>query len=67
MSNPLYTLLNGNNQTQDLIRRFDEFQKQFTGDPRQQIQQMLNTGQITQQQLDQAIQQANQLQKLLGK
>lgn len=62
MSNPLYNQY-GNNM---LMQRFNQFRQQFKGDPRQQIQQMLNNGQITQQQYDQAVQKAKILQNLLG-
>ena len=51
----------GGNNIMDMLRRFQQFRQQFQGDPRQQIQQMLNSGQITQGQLNQAMQMANQL------
>ena len=39
MSNPLY---NGMNQPQNnMMQRFQQFQKMFKGDPKQQVQQML--------------------------
>lgn len=56
----------GQQQNSDLIKRFNEFRNTFKGDPRQQIQQMLNSGQITQQQYDQAVQKANALARMLG-
>lgn len=37
------------------------------GDPNQRIQQMLNSGQITQEQYNAAVAKAEQLQKLFGK
>lgn len=55
-----------NNQMTGVFQRFQQFQKIFTGNPRQQIQQMLNSGQISQQQYDQAVQMATQFQKMLG-
>lgn len=57
------TALPGN--TQSMIQRFMQFKNMFHGDPRQQIQQMLNTGQISQEQYARAVQMANELQKLL--
>lgn len=64
--NPLYQeqLNNSNN---DLISRFNQFKQNFTGNPQQQVQQLLNSGRITQEQYNMAVQKANQLQKLLGK
>ena len=66
--NPLFNLL-GNNQFGNmtgLVQQFQQFKNTFQGDPRQQIQQLLNSGRISQQQYDQAVQQAKALQKMLG-
>jgi len=62
--NPLYNQLNPQN---NVLQRFNQFRNQFKGDPRQQIQQMLNSGQISQAQYNQAVQQAQMLQKMLGR
>lgn len=48
-----------------MIQRFMQFRQNFNGDPRAQIQQMLNSGQITQSQYNQAVQMAQQLQSML--
>lgn len=48
-----------------MIQRFMQFRESFKGDPRQQIQQMLNSGQITQQQYNNAVQIAQQIQSML--
>lgn len=58
--NQLYTLLNN-----PMLKQFEQFRKAFTGDPKQQVQAMLNNGQITQEQLNQLAQQATQLRKLI--
>ena len=60
--NQLYSMM-GN--TSPMVRQFIQFRNSFRGDPRQQIQQMLNTGQITQAQYDRAAQMANQLAYLI--
>ena len=58
--NPLYQ------QSQnDIMKRFEAFQRQFKGDPRQMVQNMLNSGRITQAQYNAAVQRANQLMKLI--
>ena len=62
--NPLYNQLNPQN---NVLQRFNQFKNQFKGDPRQQIQQMLNSGQISQAQYNQAVQQAQMLQRMLGR
>lgn len=50
-----------------MVQQFRQFQQNFKGDPRQQVQAMLNSGQITQAQYDNAVKMANQLQQVLGK
>lgn len=68
MSNPLFNMM-GQQMPQmgGLMQRLQQFQKMFQGDPRQQVQQLLNSGKVSQQQYNQAVQLANQLQKMLGK
>ena len=41
-------------------QRFQQFRQTFKGDPNQQIQQMMNSGRITQDQYNRAVQMANQ-------
>lgn len=64
MSNPLY---NGMNQPQNnMMQRFQQFQKMFKGDPKQQVQQMLNSGMVSQQQYNNAVQMANQFMRMMS-
>lgn len=37
----------------DVMNRFNEFRSSFQGDPRQKVQEMLNNGQMSQQQFNQ--------------
>lgn len=64
MSNPLYNQFGGNQN--NILQRFNQFRNSFRGDPREQIQQMLNSGKITQEQYNQAVQKANMLKNMLG-
>lgn len=66
MSNPLYDAMNGNNGNTNLLQRFQQFRNAFRGDPKQQVQQMLNSGKISQAQYDQAVKQAKALQQMLN-
>lgn len=64
--NPLFNLLGIRNtmvppNIQNLLSQFQQFRNSFRGDPKQQIQQMLNSGQISQDQYNQAVQMANEL------
>lgn len=66
--NPLYTLLQGNSQMNGgngLMGQFERFRRMFKGDAKQQIQQMLNSGQVTQQQYNQAVQMANEFIRMM--
>lgn len=62
--NPLYEQMQ-TRQPNDFMQRFQQFQKSIKGDPQQIVQQMLNSGKITQQQLNVAIQKANQIMKFM--
>lgn len=64
MSNPLYGMMQ--NQS-NFLQKLQQFQRMLKGDPREQVQQLLNSGRISQAQYNQAVQMANQLQKMLGK
>lgn len=50
---------------QDMIHRFLQFRQNFRGDARSQIQQMMNSGQISQEQYNNAVRMAQQLQQML--
>lgn len=60
MPNPLFNQMNNN-----LITQFQQFKNNFKGNPQQQVQQMLNSGKISQQQYNRAVQMANQLNGIL--
>lgn len=60
--NPLYNQMNNNN----LLQRFMQFKQTFRGDPQAQVQQLLNSGRVTQDQYNQAVQTAQQLSRMLG-
>ncbi len=65
--NPLYNLLGGNmlpKQLNGFMSQLEAFKKQYKGDPKTQIQQMLDSGQISQTQYNQAVQMANALSQM---
>ena len=66
MSNPLFNMMGGINPMNMLMQRLQQFRNMFTGDPRQQIQQMMNSGKVSQETYNQAYQQAQQIQRMLG-
>lgn len=67
MSNPIFQMMGQNSGMNGFLQRFQQFQRMFQGDPRQQVQQLLNSGKVSQAQYNQAVQMAQQFQKMLGK
>lgn len=67
MGNPLFQAVGGgmNPQFQNLLQRFQQFKSTFQGNPQQEVQKMLQSGKISQQQLNQAQQFAQQFQALM--
>lgn len=66
MTNPLFGMLGGNPQTANIIQQFQRFRNTFQGNPQQQIQQLLNSGKISQEQYNNAVKQAQALRSMLG-
>ena len=60
MPSPLFNQLNPQ-PSNNIIKQFMEFKRTFNGDPRQMIQQLLKSGKVTQSQINQYSQQANQI------
>lgn len=52
-------------QFQRMMQQFQQFKANFQGDPQQEVQKLLQSGKITQQQLDQIQQMAKQFQTML--
>lgn len=44
----------------NMVQQFNQFRQTFQGDPQQQVQQLLNSGQMTQEQFNQLQQMAQQ-------
>ena len=49
----------------DFMQRFNQFRQTITGDPRQQVQQLLNSGRVSQAQYNQAVRLAQQFQRMM--
>lgn len=66
--NPLFNMLGGNMvppNMQNMMTQFQQFKNTFKGDARQQVQQLLNSGRISQWQYNQAVQMANSFSQML--
>jgi hypothetical protein len=66
MSNQLFGMFGNQAPANPMMQKFMQFQQMFRGDPKQQVQQMLNSGKVSQAQYNQAVQMANQLQRMMG-
>lgn len=62
--NPLYQQIN-NTTNSNLLKQFQQFKQQFSGNPQERVQQLLNSGKVSQAQYNRAVQIAQQLQQLL--
>ena len=73
MSNPIFQAMGGNMGNVAaggpflMIQQFIEFANGFKGNPQEEVQKLLNSGQMTQDQYNALQQQATQFQQLLGK
>ena len=68
MGNPLFNLLGekNNNGPGNMLQQFQQFKKQMQGvNPQEEVQKLLQSGKISQEQLNKAQQMAQQMQRLL--
>ena len=70
MASQLFSMLNGQqsmNPMTNLVNQLNQFRQSFSGDPKQQVQQLLNSGRMSQNQYNQLSQMATQIQNMLTK
>ena len=71
MPNPLFNALGGNNlprpmgQFQQMMQQFQQFRNNFQGNPKQEVEKLLQSGKMSQQQLNQLQAMAQQFQGFL--
>ena len=61
MPNPLFNQLQGNSPMNPMLQQFMQFKRNFNGNPQQAVQELINSGRISQSQVNQYAQQANDL------
>lgn len=72
MANPLFNALGGGHmpgamgQFQSMMRQFQQFKQSFQGDPKTEVEKLVQSGRISQRQLNQLQQAATQFQQFLG-
>lgn len=62
--NPLFNMMGGQmpqNNMGQLLKNFEQFKSQFSGNPQQMVQQLISSGKMSQAQYNQLAQMANQL------
>ena len=68
--NPLFNILNGGIQPQNpmmnMMTQLNQFRQTFQGNPKQQVQQLLNSGRMSQEQFNQLSQMATQIQNMMN-
>lgn len=75
MANPLFNALGGNNMganmpvplnnVSNIMNAFQNFRKNFTGNPKQKVQELLNSGEMSQDQYNQLQNMAKQFMKIM--
>ena len=65
MANELFNQLGGM-QSNPMLQRLLQFKQNFSGNPQQMVQNLINSGKISQSQVNQYAQQANEIYKNLG-
>lgn len=71
MANPLFEQMGGGQmpgpmgQFQQMMSAFAQFKANFKGDPQQEVQRLLNSGQMSQQQYNELQQRAMQLSRMM--
>lgn len=67
MANPLFQALGGNqNAENQIVQQIMVFKNQFHGDPQQKVQELLNSGKMTQEQCNSLMQQAQTILSQIG-
>lgn len=72
MPNPLFKQLGGDRAAgpfggmQQMMDEFAQFKASFQGDPRQQVQQLLNSGKMTQEQYNEIARAAQGMAQMMG-
>ena len=69
MGNPFYNQnspMQNPNPMMNIVRQFQQFSSNFQGDPRQRVQELLNSGQMSQQQFNYLSNLANQFRNMLS-
>ncbi|MEE0900685.1 MAG: hypothetical protein UIM25_07285 [Bacteroidales bacterium] len=65
MNNSLYNSFGMQNNISQIVNDFNNFKNNFKGDPRAEVEKMMRSGQLSQEQFNQYAQMANELSKYI--
>lgn len=65
MNNPFFGALGGGNGFMQMLQQFQQFKANFKGDPKAEVEKLLQSGRLNQQQLNHLQQMAKQFQSLM--
>lgn len=65
MNNPFFGALGGGNGFMQMMQQFQQFKANFYGDPKAEVEKLLQSGKLSQAQLNQLQQMAKQFQSLM--
>ena len=65
MNNPFFGALGGGNGFMQMMQQFQQFKENFHGDPKAEVEKLLQSAKLNQQQLNQLQQMAKQFQSLM--
>lgn len=66
MANPIFNQFGNQNPFSQLISQVENFKKSFKGNPKEEVQRLLNSGQMSQEQFNQFAQVARQMEQFMG-
>ena len=71
MRSSLFNMIQGmssfsNHPMGQMLQQFNQFKSGFSGDPKQEVQKLLQSGQMSQEQFQKLSQAATQFQKMMG-
>lgn len=65
MNNPFFGAMGGSNGFMQMVQQFQQFKANFHGDPKAEVEKLLQSGKLSQAQLNQLQQMAKQFQSLM--
>jgi hypothetical protein len=68
MPNPLFNSFGNNNQFDNIMKQVEDFKRQFSNiNPRAEVERLLNSGEMSQQQFNEYSQIARQVAQMMGR